>query len=96
MGSSIELASCLLDSGADVNYSADPAETSPLVMAAAKDYEKMLRLLLDRGANIEFVDQVGKDAIALAKEKGHKSVVRILQTHRSIMKASKNGQCSKS
>lgn len=88
-GGSIELASCLLDSGADVDTVADPEQTSSLTAAAGEGYEKMVRLLLDRGANTELVDRDGRDAVALAKEKGHESVVRVLQAHRSKIKASK-------
>lgn len=88
-GGSIELASCLLDSGADVDNVADAEETSSLMAAAGEGYEEMVRLLLDRGANNELVNRDGKDAVALAKEKGHESVVRVLQAHQSKVKASK-------
>ena len=88
-GGSIELASGLLDSGANVDAEADSEQTSPLMAAAGEGYDEMVRLLLDRGANPEFVDRDGRDALALAKEKGYESVVRILQAHRKNIKASK-------
>ena len=88
-GGSIELALCLLDSGSDVDNVADPEETSSLMAAAGEGYEEMVRLLLDCGANTELVNRDDRDAVALAKEKGHESVVRVLQAHRSKIKASK-------
>ena len=86
-GGSVELTSCLLDSGADVNNVADPEEIPSLTAAAGEGYEEIVRLLLARGANVDLVDRNGRDAVAAAKEKGHESVVRILQVHRSKMKA---------
>ena len=88
-GGSCELASCLLDSGAAVDNVADLEESSSLMAAAGEGYGEMVRLLLNRGANTELVDRDGRDAVALAMENGHESVVTVLLAHRSKTKASK-------
>ncbi|KAL9601918.1 MAG: hypothetical protein Q9179_002705 [Wetmoreana sp. 5 TL-2023] len=80
-GGSIELATCLLDKGADVNMS-QCGSTPPLMLAAAQGYEEMVRLLLDRGADVSSVDGEGRDSIDVAREKGHEGVTSILEAHK--------------
>ena len=59
---SIELVTYLLDNGVDVNMSR-PGSMSPLRLAASQGYEDMVRLLLNRGARIQFIEGEGHDAI---------------------------------
>ncbi|KAL8802309.1 MAG: hypothetical protein Q9182_003887 [Xanthomendoza sp. 2 TL-2023] len=79
-GGSVELAGCLLECGADVNGVMGPRRRSHLMIAANEGYEAVVQMLLDRGADVDAVDGEGKDAIAIAKEKGH-GVERILQAY---------------
>ena len=78
---STELASCLLDSGAEVDDVVDPEKTSSSMVAASEGYQELVELLLHRGANTELVDREGRDAIAIAKRSGHDSIVKLLQVH---------------
>lgn len=77
----IELASCLLDSGAVVDDVVDPEKTSPLMVAAGNGYQELVKLLLGRGASTQLVDREGRDAIAIASGSGHDSIVKLLQAH---------------
>ncbi|KAL8725592.1 MAG: hypothetical protein Q9166_007257 [cf. Caloplaca sp. 2 TL-2023] len=79
-GESVELADCLLGCGADVNSVEGSGGPSPLIIAANEDFEDMVQMLVDRGADSGAVDKQGKDALAIAKEKGHGAVERILQS----------------
>ena len=76
----VELAACLLDSGAKVNDDAtSPEGTSCLMLAASMGYLDMVQLLLDRGAKTDIVDREGKDAVTHAREHGHDSIAKLLQ-----------------
>lgn len=75
----VELASCLLDGGADVDDVVEPEKTSSLMVAASEGYQEMVKLLLDRGADIELIDREGRNAIAVANRNGHDSIVKILE-----------------
>lgn len=88
-GGNIELASCLLDSGVEVDDVIDPERTSSLMVAAREGYQEMVELLLDRGASTELVDREGRDAVAFAKGGDHVSIVELLQAHRCKVGASK-------
>ena len=88
-GGSVVLASCLIDSGADVDDVVEPGKTSSLMVAASNGDQEMVELLLDRGANVDLVDREGRDAIAIADRSGHSSIVRILQAHGCALAALK-------
>lgn len=75
----IELASCLLDGGADVDDVVEPEKTTSLMVAASEGYEEMAKMLLDRGANTELVDREGRNAKAMADRSGHDSIVQFLE-----------------
>ncbi|KAI4234286.1 MAG: hypothetical protein L6R40_006832 [Gallowayella cf. fulva] len=80
-GGSVELTECLLDCGADVNGAMGPRGESPLIIAANEGYEDMVQVLLHLGADVNAVDGDGRKAVAVAKEKGHIGVERILNLH---------------
>ncbi|KAI4256050.1 MAG: hypothetical protein L6R42_006430 [Xanthoria sp. 1 TBL-2021] len=86
-GGSLVLVACLLDCGADVNYTMGTRGKSPLMVAGTEGCEGVVRLLLDRGAHVDAVDGYGRDAVAMAKEKGHTGVESILRTYRLKMNA---------
>lgn len=85
----IELASCLLDSGADIDDIVDPEKTSSLMVAASEGFQELVQILLDRGANTELVDREGRDAITIADKSGHANIVKLLQAHECTVKAYK-------
>ncbi|KAL8749751.1 MAG: hypothetical protein Q9184_006681 [Pyrenodesmia sp. 2 TL-2023] len=87
-GGSAELVECLLDCGADVNGVEEPGGPSPLLIAAHEGHQDVVRLLLDRGADADAVDRHGRDAAAIANEKGHQGVERIVKAHQSRLEVS--------
>ena len=78
---SVELASCLLDSEAEVDNVVDPEKTSPLMVAAGQGYQELVKLLLSRGGSTQLVDREGRDAMAIANGSGHESIGKFLQAH---------------
>jgi len=70
----------LLDYGADVNAVAKDGATA-LILAASCGDEKIVRLLLDKGADV-FASYVktGKTAATLAAEKGYTAIVELLKS----------------
>ena len=81
-GSSIELASCLLDSGAKIDGMRDPEKPSSLMVAVGEGYLDMVTMLLDRGASTTLSNQGERDAIAIVNGSDHDGLVRLLQAHR--------------
>ena len=88
-GGGRELAGCLLEVGADVDgvgrgregKEGREGEVTNLMVAAREGYVDLVRLLLEWGADVVAVNGEGRDAVGLAKEKGHTGVVKILQEH---------------
>jgi ankyrin repeat protein len=56
--------------------------TSPLSEAARGGHARVVRLLLDSGADASWRDADGRTALDVASEKGHAEVVEMLQTSR--------------
>ena len=84
-GKSIELAACLLDSGAEVEDVLEPEKASLLMVAARDGCQEMVELLLDHGADIKLVDREGRDAIAIAESSGQQEgIVELLQKRRDV------------
>lgn len=73
-----ELARIRIDEGADVDAGRGRYH-GPLVMIAAKlGHVDMVRLLLDRGANVELTDDLGATALMGAAATGNLEIVRLL------------------
>ena len=51
---------------------------TPLSQAAWGGHEAVVKLLLEKGANLESKDQNGWTPLSLAAEKGHEAVVKLL------------------
>jgi len=76
----------------------------PLPWAAETGNELVVRLLLERGADLDLRDREGQAPLSLAVEKGHKTVVKLLLDHGAkteskdrsgrtpLSRASKDGQ----
>jgi ankyrin repeat protein len=55
-----------------------PDGLTPLHAASQEGHESVVRLLVDRGANIDARDREGKTALLLAGKTGYRDVVRLL------------------
>lgn len=53
----------------------------PLFVAAGQGYVPTAQALIDRGANVAFVNQAGATALHMAAEHGHTAVARLLIEH---------------
>ena len=85
LANSLEIAEILLDVGADPNvafnepnYGEDGKRTA-LMLAADRGHLKMTRLLIDRGARVDTLNELDETALSLAKENGHAEIVALLE-----------------
>jgi uncharacterized protein len=77
-----ELASALLDQGADVNaLSNNSMKNTPLHAAAAGGSIQLMRLLLEWGANANAVQEGGWTALHAAAQSGNREMVELLLAH---------------
>jgi len=77
MDGHVEVASLLLDSGAQVNMPTDSFE-SPLTLAACGGNVELALLLIDHGANIEEVNDEGYTPLMETAREGHEDMVSVL------------------
>jgi hypothetical protein len=68
----------LLDGGCDVNAK-DKDGYTPLMMAAAKGHDDVVRLLLLRKANVDLITWNEKTAAMIATENRHKDTARLIE-----------------
>ena len=82
-------AECLLDAGADVNYRNDGIVPSPLVSAAYQGDLKMVKLLLERGADLHYIYDYGREeksnALREAVIHGRQEVADYLRSLGAVM-----------
>ena len=57
---------------------------SSLMLASEEGHQEVVKLLLERGAQVDLQDAVGKSALTLAVEKRHGGVVRLLEDHTKV------------
>jgi len=73
-----ETAEFLVKNGAEVNVQSKKKGVTALMIAAALGNVKMVRLLLDNGADPALHDNFGATAEVIAQKKGHSAVVDLL------------------
>ncbi|WXC58102.1 hypothetical protein SNK03_004001 [Fusarium graminearum] len=88
----IDAVNRLLTLGVDINL-ADQDGQTPLLWAAYKGHEAIVRLLVKNAARVEKVDQVyGRTPLSWAASKGHQDVVRLLLRNGANVNAVDNSQ----
>ncbi len=73
----VAAAQLLIDAGCQLNALRAGAPT-PLMHAAFRNRPAMVRLLIERGADIGYIDKNGSSALSLAQERGHTEIVALL------------------
>ncbi len=73
----VAAARLLIDAGCRLNALQAGAPT-PLMHAAFRNRPAMVRLLIERGADIGYTDKNGNSALSLAQERGHTEIVALL------------------
>ncbi|XP_077786481.1 fibronectin type 3 and ankyrin repeat domains protein 1 isoform X3 [Podarcis muralis] len=73
-----DVATTLLDAGADVNVKDKDGKT-PLMVAALNNHEELVALLLERGADPDVKNEFGKGALEMARGMNRQSVVSIIE-----------------
>ena len=68
----------LIEAGADVNKAYDNGVT-PLLCAAQKGHEAVVRTLSEAGADVNKATDNGWTPLAIAAEEGHTAIVQILR-----------------
>jgi ankyrin repeat protein len=91
---SIELATVLLDAGADVNayVTAGSTPETPLAAAVYSEYQSasLVELLLERGADVQRKDARDMSPLMIAKQHGDTEIVALLADHRARQAAQKS------
>ncbi len=75
----IAAARLLIDAGCQLNALRAGAPT-PLMHAALRNRPAMVRLLIERGADIGYIDKNGSSALSLAQECGHTEIIALLKS----------------
>lgn len=78
-GPDVEVTTAMIDSGACLDVANWKGRT-PLMNAAMRGHEPVVRGLLEAGARADLVDREGNTALDLAKSKGRVEVIRLLET----------------
>jgi hypothetical protein len=69
----------LLDNGADINAKVNGAYSTALQAATSRGSESVVRLLLERGADVRSEGKVYKSTLSLALEQGHECIAQLLR-----------------
>lgn len=76
------LARFYVTTGANVNHVAEPNGETALTRAAARATADTVELLLENGANPELgFDSEGRNALAIARDKGHDEIASLIESH---------------
>ena len=73
----------LINSGVNVNclVKIDGREWSPLMMASGSGHTDIVKLLLQRGAQVDLQNNVGRTALMIASDRGHMNIAKLLMDH---------------
>ena len=77
---SVEIATLLLDNGAQINYQVPDSGWTALMNSAVRGDIAQCVLLLERGANVHLMDARGRTALEWAIEKKNEDIVVLLQS----------------
>jgi ankyrin repeat protein len=77
LGENYEIAECLVNSGADVNFKRDN-DTSLLYLVSRDGREKIAELLIKNGADLNHQDAVGKTPLYISVEHKYRNIVELL------------------
>jgi ankyrin repeat protein len=69
----------LIRAGGDPNMKSGLNEDTPLILAAGKKQDKVVKMLLDNGADRMLENKFGDIALDVAEEKGYKEVIELLE-----------------
>jgi ankyrin repeat protein len=69
----------LIRAGGSPNLKSGPDEDTLLGLAAAKGDEKVVKVLLENGADREIMNKFGEMPLDVAEEKGYKEVIKLLE-----------------
>jgi ankyrin repeat protein len=66
--------------GGNPNLKSGVNEDTLLILAAAKEHEKVIKVLLENGADKEATNKFGETALDIAEEGGQKEIVKLLES----------------
>lgn len=78
-GKDEEIILLLLNSGADINYTNLKNRSTPLMMAADFGYLKTVKLLIEKGANLESKNRDGYTALDIARKQKNYEIIEFLE-----------------
>ncbi len=70
----------LIDAGANVNATDNEENWTPVMMAAAEGQLEVVKLLVEKGADLAMVDVDGESSFDFAQSKGHQEVAAYIQS----------------
>jgi serine/threonine-protein phosphatase 6 regulatory ankyrin repeat subunit B len=73
----MEIATMLVDNGANLNLKSNNGETA-LMVASANGRTKVVKLLLDKGADFELQNSLGTTSLIMASQNGNFETVKLL------------------
>ena len=74
----VETTRQMLAQGADPNVAFEPTQQTPLLLAALLGNMEIMRMLIDKGADINHVDNGGFTALTYAAKEGHYDIAKML------------------
>ncbi|TVY21507.1 Ankyrin-1 [Lachnellula arida] len=69
----------LIRAGGDPNIKSGVNEDKPLILAAGKKQDKVVKVLLDNNADRMLANKFGDTALDVAEEKGYKEIIELLE-----------------
>ncbi|KAJ7325307.1 hypothetical protein JRQ81_018327 [Phrynocephalus forsythii] len=84
----IDVATLIIDAGADVNIRDKDGKT-PLMVAALNNQEELVALLLERGADPDVKNEFGKGALEMARGLNRQSVASVIEDKKRKISAMK-------